>query len=206
MKVLDGRPVPLFPLPSVVLYPRIVQPLHIFEPRYRQMLAEVLDSHGKIALALLKPGFESRYHDSPEIHAVVSVGTLVTYRTREDGSSDVVLLGECRARVVEEMEGKMYRRASLVRLQERQPHAVQQRENLRGRLGRWLRYAVDGLEGKKDSLARLQHSFKKESDVGFLVDFLVYHFLEETEVRQEMLEELDVSRRAETLLERLGDR
>jgi Lon protease-like protein len=205
VKFLDGRPVPLFPLPSVVLYPRIVQPLHIFEPRYRQMLADVLDSHGKIAMALLKPGFEPEYHDSPEIHPVVAVGNLVTYHMREDGTSDIVLLGECRARVVEEADGKLYRRASLVRLRERQPHAIQQREELRGRLKRWLRYAVDEFEGKQESLARLQKSFAKESDIGFLVDFLAYHFLKESASQQKMLEELDVKRRAESLLEKLGD-
>ena len=143
MKVLDGRPVPLFPLPTVVLYPRIVQPLHVFESRYRTLLQDVLDSHGKIAMALLKSGFEPAYHSSPEVHAVVSVGGLVTYERREDGTSDIILLGECRARIVEETEGKVYRQASLVKLKESSPHGVEEQKELRQRLDRWLQYAVE---------------------------------------------------------------
>ena len=97
MKIFDGRPLPIFPLPSVVLFPRIVQPLHIFEPRYIKMLVETLDNPGHIALALLKPGYENNYFGSPEVHPVVSVGKIITYQARDDGTYDIVLIGDRRA-------------------------------------------------------------------------------------------------------------
>src|SRR5262245_53587958 len=53
----SGR-IPLFPLPNLVLFPHILQPLHIFEPRYRKMVADALTSERLLALALLKPGWE----------------------------------------------------------------------------------------------------------------------------------------------------
>ena len=57
-----GRPaalsglVPLFPLPNVVLFPGAPLPLHVFEPRYRKMVADALASHRTIGMVLLKPG------------------------------------------------------------------------------------------------------------------------------------------------------
>src|SRR5262249_59154767 len=61
----------LFPLPNVVLFPRVVQPLHIFDPRYRQMTAHALASDRYLALALLKPGWAAAYQAKPAIHPVV---------------------------------------------------------------------------------------------------------------------------------------
>ena len=50
----------LFPLPNLVLFPSVIQPLHIFEPRYRQMMADALDGDRLLALVLLKPGWCGR--------------------------------------------------------------------------------------------------------------------------------------------------
>ena len=50
---------PIFPLPNVVLFPNALLPLHIFEPRYRQMTADALEGERLIAMALLRPGWES---------------------------------------------------------------------------------------------------------------------------------------------------
>jgi len=200
VKVLDGRAVPLFPLPNLVLYPRIVQPLHVFEPRYRTMLADVLNSYGKIAVALLKPGYESEYQGSPEIWPTVGVGTVVTYDTRDDGTSDVVLLGECRAKVLEEVGGKEYRQATLVRLEPAVPATIAGRDRLRSTLEGWLRVLTRDLgEEQRERVDQLQAAFAKEDDVGFLVDFLTFHFIEDLVSRQSLLEELDVERRAALL-------
>jgi Lon protease-like protein len=205
VKVLDGRPLPLFPLPSVVLYPGIAQALYVFEPRYREMLAETLDGHGKIAIALLKPGYEAEYYGSPEIHPVVGVGELLTYRTREDGTSDIVLLGECRARIVEEQGGRSYRRAVLVRLRDREPHAVAERDAMRHDLERWVRQASARLEKQSDGISKLHMlALSRERGVGYLVDFVAHSFLEDVADRQRILEELDVVRRARILVEKLG--
>ena len=204
MKIFDGRPIPVFPLTSVILFPRIVQPLHIFEARYIEMLVEALDSHGLIALALLKPGYENDYFGSPEVHPVVSVGNIVAYQARDDGTYDIVLLGEKRARLEREIEGRIYRRGVLVELEERVPCSAEGRKNLRLSMEALLDIALRGMGKEHSGLAKLQKSFAEESSVGFLVDFLAYHFIKDMEFQQTLLEELDVAIRARHLLDALS--
>jgi len=60
----------LFPLPNLVLFPQVMQPLHIFEPRYRQMTADALAGDRFLALALLKPGWEPSYSGNPDIYPI----------------------------------------------------------------------------------------------------------------------------------------
>ena len=64
----------LFPLPNLVLFPHVAQPLHIFEARYRQMMADALEDDRRLAMALLRPGWEEDYHLRPPIHPVVCLG------------------------------------------------------------------------------------------------------------------------------------
>lgn len=203
MKLFDHRPIPIFPLPSVVLFPRIVQPLHIFEPRYLEMFTEALDNQGRIAMALLKPGFENNYFGSPEIHPVVAVGSIITYEARDDGTYDVVLLGDKRARVEREIGGKIYRRGALDELEETSSGSREDRANLRTNMEALLEAAIQDMKEENKGLALLQRSFAEESSFGFLVDFLAYHFIKDPEFQQSLLEELDVSLRARSLLDAL---
>jgi Lon protease-like protein len=199
-EVLNGRAIPVFPLPSIVLFPRIVLPLHIFESRYRDMLAEVLDSHGRIAMALLKPGWEPFYDGFPDVHPVVGVGKLATYRTRDDGTSDVVLVGECRARVVEWAPvDRGFRRAKLAVLADAPWGSTGRRDELKSEMVDLLRELTRKFEQNQD-LRELQKIFAREKDVGFLVDFVAFHFLKSAVQKQRLLEELTVEQRAVTLL------
>ena len=67
---------PLFPLPSVVLFPNVFLPLHIFEARYRQMVTEALAGDRLIGMTLLKPGFEAHYDEQPPVYAVGCSGLI----------------------------------------------------------------------------------------------------------------------------------
>lgn len=105
---------PLFPLPDVVLFPRQVLPLHIFEPRYRVMTADALEGHKHIAVALLRPGFEQAYFTKhAPVHSVVGVGRIVAHEMAADGCYNILLRGEARATVVNELSGRPYRVAQL---------------------------------------------------------------------------------------------
>ena len=97
---------PLFPLPSVALFPHVVQPLHMFEPRYRQMTADAVRGDGFLGIAVLKPGHEDLYNrkDAP-IFDTVCLGKITTSRQLPDGRFNVVLQGLARARVTSEIEG-----------------------------------------------------------------------------------------------------
>src|SRR5262249_58348054 len=81
----------LFPLPNLVLFPHVMQPLHIFEPRYRQMTADTLASDRLIALALLRPGWEADYEGKPDLYPVACLGKVVADQKLEDGRYNILL-------------------------------------------------------------------------------------------------------------------
>src|SRR5262245_45058688 len=115
----DLARVPLFPLPNVVLFPRAVLPLHIFEDRYRAMTADALDGDQLIAMALLRAGWEKSYHGrSAPIEPVVCVGRIVSHEKLPDGKYNFLLQGQVRATVAEEFTDEPYRVARLQTLEE----------------------------------------------------------------------------------------
>jgi len=96
--------VPLFPLPNVVLFPRAVLPLHIFEERYKTMTADALGDRRLVAMALLKPGWERDYYSRPTIEPVVCIGKILTHEQLPDGKFNFLLQGVMRAKIVHETE------------------------------------------------------------------------------------------------------
>jgi len=85
--------IPIFPLPTVVLFPNVFLPLHIFEPRYRQMVAESLAGDRIIGMVLLKPGYEGDYEGAPPVYATGCSGLITHAEQLEDGKYNLVLRG-----------------------------------------------------------------------------------------------------------------
>lgn len=193
-----GRAIPVFPLPNTVLYPRVVLPLYVFEPRYRQLLTEVLDSHGRIAVALARPDVDLASVIPAGIHDVMGVGSIATYETRPDGTSYVLLLGEHRTRVTEWQEGPVYHRAVLESLDPGDSVPPHRAAPHRRRLLDWLEKLTRD-RSEDDAVLQLQSSLREQEDLGFLIDFLAHHFLSSPGAKQRVLEELDVLTRARIL-------
>lgn len=93
---------PMFPLPGVVLMPGAVLPLHIFEPRYRTMVAHCMLTDQMMALATLFPGYEDDYHGNPEVYPVMGLGRIVSHQQFSDGRSNILLQSVGRVRRVGE--------------------------------------------------------------------------------------------------------
>lgn len=93
----------IFPLPNVTLFPGALLPLHVFEPRYREMLREALAGRRVLAIARLKPGFEQDYEGRPPVFDVCGVGGVESWSERDDGRFDIGLRGLARARIIEEL-------------------------------------------------------------------------------------------------------
>lgn len=87
------RVIPVFPLPNVVFFPKTHLPLHIFEPRYRQMVKDAMASHKLIGMALLRGDWEKNYHGDAEIYPVGCVGEIVSATPLPDGRYNIVLYG-----------------------------------------------------------------------------------------------------------------
>lgn len=117
IRVTFGRPVPIFPLSGVVLFPHLPLPLHIFEDRYRQMVDDVLDSTGQIAMAVYKHGNSDAWGDEqPPVRPVVCLGQILQHHRLPDGRFYIALHGMCRALISRELPpqpGRLYREAIL---------------------------------------------------------------------------------------------
>src|SRR5947207_1727611 len=104
----------LFPLPNLVLYPHVMQPLHIFEERYREMLEDALAGDQLIATAVLEPGWETDYDSRPPVEQFACLGKVVAHHRLEDGRYNVLLLGVQRVRIVKELQPlRSFRQASV---------------------------------------------------------------------------------------------
>ncbi len=112
MSELPGN-IPLFPLPNLVLFPGIEVPLHIFEPRYRQMLADIREGRGVIGRVLLKGNWERDYYGNPEIFSIGCAGTIEQIEGLPDGRFNLILSGLSEFRVLREVGGHPYRQAEV---------------------------------------------------------------------------------------------
>ncbi len=110
----------LFPLPNVVLFPNVVLPLHIFEPRYCEMLSDALAADRLIAMSLLGPGWESQYDQRPPISPIVCIGKVVSHTHCEKDRHNILLVGLKRARIVHELETNKPFRSACVEIIEDQ--------------------------------------------------------------------------------------
>jgi Lon protease-like protein len=112
---------PLFPLPNVVLFPNVFLPLHIFEPRYREMVADALAGDRVIGMVLLRPGFTEDYEGRPPVYAIGCSGLITHYERLADGRYNLILRGIERFQVHEEDHSRSYRRAIVEPMLEIEP-------------------------------------------------------------------------------------
>lgn len=103
--------IPIFPLPNVVLFPKVFLPLHIFEPRYRAMVEDALAGDRVIGMVLLRPGYEANYEGRPPVYAVGCAGSITHAERRDDGRFDIVLRGIGKFRIAGEDVSRAYRLA-----------------------------------------------------------------------------------------------
>jgi Lon protease-like protein len=114
----------LFPLPNLVFFPRTRIPLHVFEPRYRQMISDALASDERIGVVLLRPGWEANYFGAPPIHSYGTLGAIERAVKLEDGRYNLVVNGLVRFEMLESIAETPYRIAKVVASPERSLSAV----------------------------------------------------------------------------------
>ena len=105
--------IPIFPLPNVVLFPNVFLPLHIFEPRYRQMVSEALQGDRIIGMVLLRPGWEANYEGRPAVYPVGCAGLITHAEPLSDGRYNIVLRGLEKFRVLDDDDSRGYRVARI---------------------------------------------------------------------------------------------
>ncbi len=153
--------VPIFPLPNVVLFPKTLLPLHIFEQRYRTMTREVIAGNGAIVIVLLKEGWESEQHRNPPVHEIACLGKIETHEELEEGKYNIVLTGLRRVRIVRELEHTPYRLAEIELLEdlacdEHEDQVIRRRNHVAGLFARFTELATSGKHAAAELVPQLE--------------------------------------------------
>jgi uncharacterized protein len=198
LKERELRALPVFPLPNVVLFPGTTLALHVFEPRYRAMMADCL-SRGPMAMAVaqLKPGWQSDYHGRPAVYEVAGAGRIISHIEQRDGTFDIQLEGLVRVKLSELPADHSYRRAASKVLAESMPEAGLPPLEISTLLT--LASQIVEIVQRENPLARIQLLASLDDEPGRMLDKLADQFVAGAEARQHLLETLDIGARLQEL-------
>ena len=192
--------VPLFPLSSVVFFPNTLLPLHIFEPRYKEMVDTALNSEKIIGMALLKPGWETDYYKNPEVYDVIGMGRIVSSEVFDDGKINIVLYGLKRARIIEVVEDLPYRQARVSIVENEQG---KNNESFRAKIEELI-YKWNLYLDEKQKSHRINVNTKLPLEN--LTDALASLIFPNVFDKQRLLEETNVQKRSEIIINDLQTR
>ncbi len=192
----------LFPLPNLVMYPHVMQPLHIFEGRYREMLEDALATDRLIAMALLEPGWETDYESRPPVARYACLGKVVTHHRLKYGRYNLLLMGVGRIRIAEEMPPlRSFRQAKVELLRETfdddsAHHIDELQRELMAAFERHLPCSCQAPE-------QLGEMFAQHLPLSMMTDLASYALPLDLALKQQLLAENRVDVRAQLLLEHL---
>ncbi|MBI4571935.1 MAG: LON peptidase substrate-binding domain-containing protein [candidate division NC10 bacterium] len=204
--------IPIFPLPDVVLFPHTLLPLHIFEPRYRQMVRDCLAGEKRLAMALLKPGWEKDYYGRPPVYPIAGAGEIIQQEELADGRFNILLRGTMRIAVTTELPSdKPYRLVRARPLPDRYLDADP--KGLADRVERLKVFYLRILSEVHKGQSETTKIFSGVKDPGIIVDRIAGAAITDAETRQQALEAVEVGTRLTVVqdhlvavLARLSDR
>lgn len=185
--------IPIFPLPNVVLFPSVFLPLHIFEPRYRQMLTDALHGDRIIGMVLAKED-QARSVGPEAVYSIGCAGLISHAETLPDGRSNIVLRGLERFRIDSEQEDRQYRRAHVEPLPEPITDAIRQAT-------RDARAKLEALLGDRLETASGEAIVPGDMQDDDLVNTLAQYLDLDPVEKQALLERDDIAQRSCALIE-----
>ncbi len=198
----DLAELPIFPLPQVTLFPGAVLPLHVFEPRYREMVEAALAGRRVLALARLQPGFEGDYEGRPPVFDVCGLGQIESCSERGDGRFDLSLRGVARVRIVAELPPeRAFRQVQAQLLKDALPAPALVAAWQAKLRALWVRLAPHVPEPVRD----LKALTRGADDAAAFSDRLAATLVADPEASQELLEELDPAERLRLLTARVQE-
>jgi uncharacterized protein len=192
---------PIFPLPDVTFFPHTMLPLHVFEARYRAMITDALARDRKIAVVRLKPGFEASYAGKPPVFPVAGAGEIVSWERLATGRYNILVKGEWRVRIERELPtDTLYRIVTAQPLDDVEPTgdvspALARIRDLCGRL-------LQALDRPSDLL---DAALAADQRPGVIADRIAAAVVPDPDLRQELLETREVTRRLDRLAGALED-
>jgi Lon protease-like protein len=186
--------VPVITLPNTAFFPQALMPLHIFEPRYRHMLRDVLASNRLFAVAGLNLAEMATAGQFEPPHRIASVGIVRACQRNGDGTSSLLLQGLCRVEIVSILQDEPYRRIRVRALASEPGASAVENETLRCELARLLRLKSKLAE---TSTKEMTAFLKSVDDPEAFVDIAAFSLCEDARFKQKLLDTLDVHRRLE---------
>lgn len=190
---------PLFPLPDLVFFPSTRLPLHVFEPRYRKMISDALEADQRFGIVLLRPGWQADYQGAPPIHRCGTLGTIEQAVTLDDGRYNLLVRGDVRFRIVDEVMRDPYRTARVVaqpQIAAASEDAYAQREWLADLAKQYLQFLPNQMPVPEIETVGLEA----------LTNALIMSLNVESEEKQKLLEIDDLIDRAEKIGSELTNR
>ena len=194
--------VKIFPLPSLVMFPHVVLPLHIFEPRYRQMTEDALAGDRLITIIQISPPPRGKHWDEPvPLEEVGCLGRIIRHERLTDGRFNFLLLGRKRVRVKKEIDtGKLYRMVEVDILEDVAASLPEERGRIEMiELFRQLMTSHQELDSDLDEL------LSKEVPLGVLADIIAHTLSLPPALKQQLLGETSVDRRVDTIITALRE-
>lgn len=192
----------LFPLPNLVVFPHVVQPLHIFESRYVEMLEDAVADDNLIAMGLLLPGWEGEYEGRPSVDPFVCLGRVLSHSPTKDNRYNILLGGISRAKIVEELPARRsYREVRLEILEDTAPQPNDpETQELHEELVKAFRKFIPNDPAAQKQLGDILDT---KAELGTLTDLISYSLPLDLALRQTLLAEVDVMQRTRLLLHQL---
>jgi Lon protease-like protein len=193
----------LFPLPSLVMFPHVIQPLHVFEPRYCDMLEDALSSDRTIAMVRLRPGWEQDYDGRPPIAQIACQTKIVGHERLPTGRHNILIRGLKRIAIRQELPPTAsFRMAEAEPLEDYYPASGTRRCDAQRRILKLARQLLPDSEALQEQLDDL---LAGEASLGMLTDVFAFTLGFSTSIKQQLLNECNVDRRAGILEEKLLD-
>ena len=192
--------VPVMPLPGVLLFPHALLPLHIFEPRFREMLVHALDDDRMLCVALVRPE-RSHWRTSEDFYEVSTVGLIRACVGRSDGTSDLILQGIHRVKFSEFEQEAPFPIARIKPLETRTTLTVET-DALAAKV---LEFYAQLRNTGRELPEKIDQYLSEMSDPETLADLIASTFVSDATRRQRLLEELDLNQRLRLLIQYLRD-
>lgn len=196
----------VFPLPNLVMFPHVMQALHVFEPRYVAMFEEAIQDDRLIALGLLAPGWEQHYEDRPRLHPTACLCRIATHQRTPQGTYNVLLLGVRRLRLIRELPAtKPFREVEAEILEDHEPDDSTggTAAGLQQQLLSSFKRAMPKIP---QAYAQLDQLLGSQITLGMLGDIVSYTLDLDLDVKLRLLAECDVFRRVRLLMEAIETR
>lgn len=192
--------VPVMPLTGVLLFPNALLPLHIFEPRFRDMLDRALNDERMLCVALVRPE-RSQWRTSADFFPVSTVGLIRACVGRGDGTSDLILQGIRRVKFSEFEQETPFPIARIKPLKTRAKSSVET-DALAAKV---LEFYNRLKESGRELPEKIDRYLNEMSDAEMLADLIASTFISDPGRRQQLLEELDLNQRLRLLIQFLRE-